>query len=151
MKKVIFLVSLFSFIGIGMASAQCTKAAGATTSSAGTPACCKSKMANADKKACVGMAEASTSTVEATTLQAALAANPDVEQRVNDQTGEASFWQKSVCAHSGNVSYTQVTFSEAESKFVALQPAAAPAQEAKKECQKKCAKSCSKAPATKDL
>ena len=110
MRKILFL---FAFILIGglTVNAQCTKS-GATEK-----ACCAAKKgaASVDGKACAGSKVASAS-VESEAEKAA-ASNDNIQKRVCETSGKVSFFEKSVCAHSGTVSWNEVEYNQTEKKF----------------------------------
>lgn len=140
MKKIVFLFGFFLAIGLGTATAQCSK---------GKAACCKSK----------GTAAVGT-TNDAVTEAALVAAStdPSIEKKVCEHSGKVSFHKKAVDPMSGSVSTTEVRYDEAKAQFVSIteEGVAAPAEKkacgtnasGAKACCKKGEKSCSKTAAT---
>ena len=105
MKKSI-LLSLFVFAGLAL-NAQCTKSA--------TAACCANKKAQTSTTTSTDTKVASYSLVAE--AEAAAEKNENIQKRVSEKDGAISYYEKSVCAHSGSVSWNQVEYNTSDKKF----------------------------------
>jgi hypothetical protein len=106
MKKIIFVFSFLLFGGLAV-SAQCTKSAGAD----GKACCAMKKTASADAKSCSG------AMVESAEADAAAAKNSNIQKRVCEGTNKVCYYEKTVCAETNAVSWTEVSYNAAEKKF----------------------------------
>jgi hypothetical protein len=136
MKKLV--LSCFVFLaGFVVVNAQCAKDA------ASAKACCSSKTstaANVDTK---------NSAIVANAAEVAAAADATIQKRQNPESGEMSYFQKSVCSESGKISWNEVKFDESNKKFtqvasVMMEKTAEGTKEIKKEAcgSKDAAKAC---------
>lgn len=138
MKKVLFLMSFFLFIGM-TANAQAKKA------------CCASKAKSSCSKKAEMKADADVKVIENSALAAAESMD-DIEVRTCPMSGQNSFYQK-VSNESGKTDWVKVEFNQEEGTFTRVASASAEKEvvkemtkEEKKACKKKCDKSkCSKA------
>ncbi len=136
MKKILFALSMFMMIGVASNAQSCTKGA-------------KKKGCCAKKAALKADAATKTTSVAAVLTEAKVAANANenIEARTCEKSGTTSFFEKSVCAKSGSVSWNEVKFDESDKKFTRV-AAVTMEKGAKKECSKS-KKCCSKADAKK--
>lgn len=104
MKKILIAFSFLMTVGLVSANAQCAKSTSATSGKS----CCAKKSASVDTKA---------PSDEAMAVAASL--DPTIE-KVKAEDGTFSYQRKSVCEHSGSVSYAPVRYDEASAKFVSL-------------------------------
>jgi hypothetical protein len=103
MKQIFLLVS-FVFLSVGL-SAQCTKSAAS---------CCKNK-ATSSAKACAGDSKVASAYMEADAAMEA--SNGNITKRTCSTSGTASYYQKSVCSQSGNVSWEEVQYDASTKSF----------------------------------
>jgi hypothetical protein len=96
MKKFIVFFALLSFTAVNYLSAQ---------------------DCGAHKKS-----STSTSAVQNDDAVAKAAAAEGIERRVCEKSEKVSYWRKDVCAHSGKVSFSEVEWNAANSKFVNVSP-----------------------------
>jgi hypothetical protein len=122
MKKLI--LSLFIAGTATFASAQCAKT--------GTPACCA-------KTATTAVAGKSNTMVAS--AEDKLAAEQNIQKRVSE-SGKANYYEKSVCAQSGSVTWNEVAYDAKENKFTRVASASMEkdAQGVAKPAAKKCEK-----------
>jgi hypothetical protein len=104
MKKSIFL-ALFVFLGLAL-NAQCTKT---------SAACCANKKAQTNSTTTTETKVASLSLVAE--AEAAAEKNENIQKRVSEKDGTITYYEKSVCEHSGSVSWNQVEYNSSEKKF----------------------------------
>lgn len=105
MKKSI-LFSLFVFAGLAL-NAQCTKSA--------TSACCANKKAQTSATTSADTKVASYSLVAE--AEAAAEKDNNIQKRVSEKDGTVAYFEKSVCEHSGSVSWNEVEYNASEKKF----------------------------------
>lgn len=106
MKKVIFSLFFCSFLVVG-ANAQksgCSKS------------CTKSAAACTVKAPSAADAESNAAAVKLASMDAS------IETRTDAATGAVTYVRKETCAHSGVVSYTDVTYDAASNTFVNVSP-----------------------------
>lgn len=94
------------------------------------------------------------------TAEKAAAADDSIEKSVCAHSGKVSYYKKSVCPMSGKVSKQAVEWNQAEAKFVSLNSENAHRKRTKKKsccsgkknksCSKKCAKTCAKSKKSAD-
>ena len=108
MKKVIFSLFFCSFLVLG-ANAQKSSCSKTCTKSATTAACTAKAPAAAD-------AETNTAAAKLASMDAS------IETRTDAATGAVTYVRKETCAHSGSVSYTDVTYDAASNTFVNVSP-----------------------------
>ncbi|HMP28793.1 MAG TPA: hypothetical protein PKD85_04285 [Saprospiraceae bacterium] len=136
MKKLIFSC-LFLVGGFVAMNAQCSKDATASKS------CCSSKTSTAAKT------DVKDNSIVADAVEIAAAADASIQKRQNPESGEMSYFQKSVCSESGKVSWNEVKFDETTKKFtqvasVMMEKTSEGPKEVKKSacCSKEEAKAC---------
>lgn len=95
MKKLLLVCSLVAAFGLAAQAQSCSKAKAAAKSE--TSVC-------------------------ASTLSKAVAADASVEQRTCAKSGKVSYVRKSVCPASGKVSYSNVEYCSKSKKFVNVSP-----------------------------
>lgn len=95
------LILLFSFVLVGALSANAQSCSKATAGKA----CC------ASKKASTASASASTE------ADLAAEANGNITKRTCEVSGATTYYQKSVCQHSGNVSWEEVEYDSNSKSF----------------------------------
>ncbi len=144
MKKLMFVFSFLLMVGM-TANAQST----------GAKKSCSKTCTKGQKKSCSKSAKTATradglTKVAAQMTEAEIAAEADqnIEKRVCSDSGTTSFYEKSVCAMSGSVSWSKVEYSADDKKFTQVAAASmerdteTPANA--KKCCKKGTKSCDK-------
>lgn len=101
MKKVLFLLSFFMFVGFA-ANAQ--------------KKCCASKKASCSKKTEMKAELGDDIRVKSMAIEVA-EADDNIKVRTCEKSGKTSFFQKSVCEKSGKVSWNEVNFDEDKKAF----------------------------------
>ncbi len=113
MKKVIFSLFFCSFLVLG-ANAQ--KASCSKT-------CTKGSSASACTAKAPGSSAALTSDSETTAAASKLASmDASIEKRTDATTGVVTYVRKETCAHSGSVSYADVSYDATSNTFVNVSP-----------------------------
>ena len=113
MKKILFSVFFFSLMIVG-AQAQKSSCAKTCTKSAAASAACKDKAPGST---------ASVATLENSAAAAKLASmDASIESRKDDATGNVTYVRKETCAHSGKVSFVDVSYDASTNTFVNLSP-----------------------------
>jgi len=146
MKKLLFVFSFFLMAGMTL-TAQTTAKKSCSKSCAKT---CTKSTAKASASTTAGTQVAS----QMTEAEIAAEGIEDIKVKECSVSGSKSFYQKSVCAASGNVSWDQVEYCTKSKKFTKVAAASmerdvetgekVEATAAKKSCSKTCTKTCSK-------
>lgn len=145
MKKLLFVFSFFLMAGMTL-NAQTTEA---------KKSCSKTCAKTCTKSAKTASVDASATQVASQMTEAEIAAegSEDVKVKTCSVSGSKSFYQKSVCADSGNVSWDEVEYCTKSKTFTKVAAASmerdvetgeTTTEPAKKECSKKCSKTCTK-------
>ena len=112
MKKFIFSLFFFSMMIVG-AQAQKASCAKTCTKSSAASAACKSQAPGA----------ASVSTTDLNAEMAKVASmDASIETRTDPTTGYVSYVRKEKCAHSGSVSYVDLSYDATSGTFVNVSP-----------------------------
>jgi hypothetical protein len=115
MKKFIFSLFFFSFLVVGAQAQKCSK----TCTKSATAASCQTKAPSS-----VATTATAPTSEEAMVAAKMASLDPSIETRSCPVTGNVSYVRKETCAHSGKVSFVDVSYDATTSTFVNVSPKA---------------------------